>query len=191
MPIDYDKADKTAFPTDAEMHQIVELAREQVRLERRIKKANEDLADLKAEFNRVRLEALPDAMRQVGMTEFELEGGAKIKVKDGLNCNIKEENRQAAYGWLREHGHGDIIKDVMAMIFNPGDDDARQAAIDFAETIGTDYEVKESIHAATLNAWAKKQEEEGEDPIPEELINVFRYNEAKVTLPKASKKPKT
>jgi hypothetical protein len=186
MAIDYSKAEAQSMPTDKEMEQVVELAREQVRLEKRIKRANQELADLKSELNRVRTEALPEAMKQIGMTEFKLEGGTVISVKDDLNCNIKEENRGAAYAWMREHGHGAIIKDVLTLLFD-GEDESKQAAIDYVEALGTEYEVKESIHANTLNAWAKKQLEDGDDPIPEEIINIFRYSVAKVTLPKGKK----
>jgi hypothetical protein len=134
------------------------------------------------------MEALPEAMKQIGMSEFKLEGGTVISVKNDLNCNIKEENRINAYEWLRGHGHGSIIKDVLTLNFDTGDDEAKQAAIDYAETLGADYELKESIHAATLKAWAKRQLEDGNDPIPEEIINIFRYSVAKVDLPKEKRK---
>jgi len=188
MAIDYSKAEQATKPTEDQLEHIVALARQQVQIEKRIAALKQELADVSAEYLIMRTETLPDAMKQIGLTEFALDNGAKITVREGLNANIKEENRLAAYTWLRDHGHGDIIKNLVTMDFGRGQDALKDVAVEFAESNGFDYTLKEGIHSGTLNAWAREQLENGEEPIPEELINVFRYDEAKVTLPKTRKK---
>lgn len=187
--VDFSKGVKADLPNEDELSTISELARQQVELERQIKETEKDLADLKSKYLQMRTESLPEAMKQVGLAEFTLSNGAKISVKDDLNCNIKAANREAAYQWLREHGHGDIIKNDVLFSFGTGEDDAKAQAIDYAEERDLPYSVKEAIHAATLNAWAKRQQEvEGADQqIPEEIINVFRFSVAKVALPRKKK----
>ncbi len=187
--VDYSAGKKAELPNEDELSTIAELAEQQVDLEQRIKDAERNVQDLKAAYLQMRTESLPEAMKQVGLSEFTLSNGAKISVKDDLNCNIKAANKNPAYEWLREHGHGDIIKNDVLFSFGTGQDDAKQEAIDYAEEQDLPYSVKEAIHAGTLNAWAKRQLEieDPEQAIPEEIISVFRFSVAKVTLPRKKK----
>lgn len=192
MTIDYSAGKKAELPNEDELSTIAELAEQQVKLEQQINAAEETVKDLKASYLQMRTETLPEAMKQVGLSEFTLSNGAKISVKDDLNCNIKAANKFSAFAWLRARGHGDIIKNDVLFSFGTGEDEAKQEAIDYAEEKDLPYSIKEAIHAGTLNAWAKKQLEldDPEQAIPEEIISVFRFSVAKVTLPKKAKAKK-
>jgi len=186
MAIDYSKAEGTDEPTKLELSDIVELARQQYRIEQRLLDLKKQLEDVNAEYTKMRTETLPEAMKSVGLTELALDNGAKIVIADDINVNIKEDNRPAAYGWLREHGHGDIIKNQITMLFGMGSDSEKDVAVEFAELQGFDYTLKENIPPQTLKAWAKAQLET-DDPIPEDVINIFRLDISKVVLPKERK----
>jgi len=182
--VDYSQGAKAEFPTEAELSTIACLAEQQVGLENDIKAAEAKLHDLKSAYLKMRTEALPEAMKQVGLSEFTLSNGATISVKDNINCNIKLENKAGAFEWIRDHGHGSIIKNDVLFSFGTGEGETRDMVVEYAEENDLPYSVKEAIHANTLTAWAKKQLETGTDEIPENLINVFRFSVAKVTLSK-------
>ena len=180
--VDYSAA--ATIPTEDELSAISALAEKQVNLEQAIVEKENELKKLKDEYTEVRTQALPEAMRQVGLEEFRLANGVKISVKDEINVHIKNANQPQAYTWLREHGHGDIIKDQVTLFFADNKETVKDVVQEFVRTYDLDYSAKESIHANTLKAWTKKQLELGEE-LPEELINVFRYSVAKVILPKS------
>jgi len=193
MGVDYTKGQQAELPKQEELKTVAKLAAEQVKLENQIVVAERQLADLKAKLAAMRTEALPEAMKQLHLTEIKLDNGATVSVKDDLNCNIKADNKPAAHAWLREHGHGDIIKNDLTFSFGPGEREVCDEIISVADDRDWEYSIKEAVHAQTLNAWAKRQQEAvadmppeqaKEQTIPEDLISVFRYSVAKVKLPK-------
>lgn len=192
--VDYSAGRKAALPNEDELKTISALAEKQVAVEKQIKDAEDKVKDLKREYQQIRTEALPEAMKQVGLSEFALSDGSKITVADDLNCNIKVANRAEAFDWLRKNGHGDIIKNEVILAFGTGEDLLKNEAVAFAEEHDFQYTAKENVHNNTLTAWAKRQlVVQGEDDveseeIPEDLINIFRYSVAKVTLPKKTRK---
>jgi hypothetical protein len=68
--VDYSKGTAAELPTADELTNITVLAREQVRLERAVKTAAADLDTLKSALYKVQTEALPEAMKQIGLSEF-------------------------------------------------------------------------------------------------------------------------
>jgi len=186
MAIDYSAGSETTLPNKEELNNISELATSQVQLEMDIKAAEKALGELKARHLKLRTEALPEAMKQVGLTEFTLSNGSKISIKDGIDVSIPVPKKPEAFEWLRENGHGDIIKNDVTLSFGTGQDAQKDVAIEFAEHHNFQYAAKEAVHAGTLKAWAKKQLEldDQTNALPEDLITVYRYDVAKVDLPK-------
>lgn len=191
--VDYSAGKKAELPNESELSTISELGESQVALEAAIAAAEQVVADLKTQYTLLRCETLPEAMKQVGLSEFTLANGAKVSIKEEYSVSIANANKPAAFGWLRKNGHGDIIKNDVTLSFGMGEDEGKDKAIDFAEEHDYSYAAKEAVHAGTLKAWAKKQfelqldddpavREKGE--VPEELITVFRLNVSKVALPK-------
>jgi hypothetical protein len=190
MAVDYSKAEGSDAPTNLELSEIVELAREQFRMEQRLLELKKQMEDASTAYTKMRTETLPEAMKTLGVSELALNNGAKIVIVDDINVNIKEENRPKAYEWMRGHGHGDIIKNQITMLFPMGTDTDKDVAVDFAEANGFEYTLKEAIPPQTLKAWAKAQleiDDEGVEPIPEDIINIFRLDISKVVLPKERK----
>ena len=57
-------------------------------------------------------------------------------IKPQYGASIKVDNRPAAYEWLREHGHDDIIKNTISCQFGRGEDDLASSFKAFAEKQG-------------------------------------------------------
>lgn len=186
MAIDYSAGSETTLPNKEELNNISELAMSQVQLEMDIKTAEKALGELKSRHLKLRTEALPEAMKQVGLTEFTLSNGSKISIKDGIDVSIPVPKKPEAFAWLRDNGHGDIIKNDVTLSFGTGQDAQKDVAIEFAEQNNFPYAAKEAVHTGTLKAWAKKQLEldDQTNALPEDLITVYRYDVAKVDLPK-------
>lgn len=180
--IDYSAGE--ALPNDDELTTISDLAAKLVWSQDQVKFAKAALDKAKAVEIALRTEALPEAMKQIGLTDIKLSNGAEVMIKDGVSCSITETNKSNAFAWLRGHGHGDIIKNEVKVAFGMGEDSEKDNLLEFIDQHGWRCTPDEKVLTQTLNAWAKRQLEGDSEDIPEDLITVFRYSEAKVKLPK-------
>ena len=115
---------------------------------------------------------LPDSLSDLGMTAFTLADGSEIRVKPLYAAFIAEADRPEAFGWLRENGYEDLIKNQVSCQFGMGEDEQAVAFIESAEKAGYPAEQKTSVHPATLKAWIKERMENG-DEFPTELFNAY------------------
>jgi len=158
------------------LKQLDELAEELAAADLAVETAEADL-DLKKEVAASLAEVqIPELMEGVGLTEFKTEGGLKIKVIKKIRSNISEANRNAAFNWLREHGHNAMIKRALTVLAQ--DDDQGQEL----SVLLSDYDVsdKATVPWQTLDKFVTEMLEEGED-IPQDLFGVYRQQKAKVT----------
>jgi hypothetical protein len=136
---------------------ISKLAEQLTAAKAEVKDCETKLADAKAKVTRLEREDLPELMRELRMKSFEFEDGGKVRVDDDLECGITEENKPAAYEWIKKRGDEGIIKTVLSIEF---DRDEYQAAIALAAQIrkltNKPVEVKESIHHMTLKSYIKE-----------------------------------
>lgn len=151
---------------------ISQLANRQLGLEREIENLEEQLKQKKEEHRQVSQVDLPEAMAEIGMASFTLDSGAKVNVKPFYNCSIPKDRYDEAMGWLRDNGHGDLIKNTISVDFGKGED---VAAVQFKTSLqeqGTSYTDKTGVHPQTLRAFVREQVETGR-PLPLDLLGVF------------------
>ena len=65
---------------------------------------------------------LPESMLHLGLRSFTLSDGSKLDVKTFYRGNISEKNKKQAHDWLRDRGHGDLIKNLVVCSFGKGED---------------------------------------------------------------------
>lgn len=165
--------------TDEEYAMVSGLAARQVMLEKEIVQMVEALDAKKKELDQVRDKELPNAMMEIGIEEVKLKSGHKISIKNEAYCSISAEKAPAAHAWLRDHGHGAIIKNVIFAEFGKGEDErAIEAATALAEA-GFKPEQKETVHPQTLKAFIREQINKGEE-VPLDLFGAYIVNRAKV-----------
>src|SRR5258708_2303296 len=111
------EADAAALPSDAALARVSELARKQADLEKQVMDAEATLNNLQKELARVTELELPEALDAVGLAEIKLLDGSKVTVGTEYFANISAERRAAAFAWLRDRGHGDIIKNEVKGTF--------------------------------------------------------------------------
>lgn len=169
--------------TNEQMAMIADLASRQVTIEEYIAKAEANLATAKENWRKIAEVALPNAMAEVGMSEFKLENGTVVNVKQEVYASIPKDNVGPAFAWLRTNNLDGVIKNVISVQFGKGEDaDAIKAAEALAEQ-GFRPEQVQTVHPMTLKALLKEQMEKGVD-VPLKDFGAHVVNRAKVEIPK-------
>ena len=70
-------------------------------------------ADLQRIFDHLRQVTIPDEMDAAGISSANFPGIGRLTLTADLFAGIQPEQQQAAYLWLQENGHGDLIKDYV------------------------------------------------------------------------------
>ena len=75
------------------------------------------LEEIKKEFNKIydllRLSILPDKMDDEGITTVTVAGTGRATIQSDIYFSISKDNRDDAHDWLRNNGHGDVIKETV------------------------------------------------------------------------------
>ena len=54
---------------------------------------------------------VPDLMRELGISEMTMEDGTRVKLNNEVN--VSNTNKPAMCRWLKEHGHGNDVKNIL------------------------------------------------------------------------------
>jgi hypothetical protein len=184
---DGDAPDMTAEEQGQSLERLVQLANDLQAKDAEVVKANEALALVKGEADKLRSTTIPNLMQRLKMESFRLEDGSEINVKKDIKCSLSEERKPAGLAWIREQGHGGIIKTEVVLSFGKGEEAKAKEAEKLLREKGFTPDVGDSVHAQTLKSFVKERMEAG-DNIPLATFGVFEFKEAKITLPKKKKK---
>lgn len=158
-----------------EIQRAVALAKLMVSAQDRVADLEEQLSVAKRDLARIETEDLPELMREIELTSFQLEDGSTVSVEEMVTCSITEARRAEAHAWLLEHGFGGLIKTEVSVAFGRGEHAAAEAC---AASIGGT--LKEAVHPSTLKSFVKEQMTAGR-PVPFDLFSVHPFNRAKLT----------
>ena len=178
--MDYsDYTDEPAAP--ASLDKLRELAEAQAEQEQEVKRLEAELKDAKHSLQDIAERQIPEAMDSVGVEKFETADGLKIELQDKLRASIPNANKAAAYQWLDDHGHGNLIKRQLVVEFGRRDPEGAQALLEELKQRDLDGEVgaKNEVHPQTLAAFLRQALEQGED-VPLELFGAYHQRSAKV-----------
>jgi hypothetical protein len=163
------------IPEDDALASIAALAEEQVELEEDIATAEAALKSLNAAYRDIAESKLPQAMAEVGLREFTLENGKKVKVTDDWKASITGKKKSTVVEWLRENGHDDIIKTTVITEFNKGEDDKAVALVESLTENGYISRDDVSVNTGTFKSLCKELVAEGVDlPLGELGIYIVR-----------------
>ena len=168
------------IPDDSQLAKVAALAKEFAQYDFEIKKLEIKLATLKRSFEQIATVELPNAMVSIGLREFVLKNGYRIKIEPIFNVRLTKANMDRADAWLQEHGHSGMIKRKLEVDLNGIESDGIEDLKREIEFEGFTYEEVKNIHWATLQSWANEMNESGE-VIPEEIFSVFRGNRTVIT----------
>ena len=127
---------------------------------------------LKQEHKQVSQTDIPEAMAEVGMSEFKLQDGDKVTVQPYYSASIPKDRINEALDWLRDNNHGDLIKNTVSVDFGRGEDDRADTLRESLQNTGLSYTDKTGVHSSTLRAFVREQVEAGKS-LPLDLLGVF------------------
>lgn len=165
--------------TNEHLAMITALAEKQIMIEDWIKKREDELKVAKEELRKVSEVAIPNAMAEVGMTEFKLVDGSKITIKQEIYASIPADNKEPAFNWLRRTGNEGLIKNVISCQFGKGEDAEAMAAAQALVELGLRPEQQQTVHPMTLKAFLKEQMEKGVD-VPLTDFGAYTFNKTKI-----------
>ena len=158
---------------------VSSLAQEVSNWEGKVAELEEQLRTAKAKLLELTDRDLPDMMAEVGITNFTLADGSKLEVKQTYGARIPVVHRDAAFAWLKEKGHDDIIKNLVSVPFGRGEDSLATDFINLAQKNGYAPDQKKEVHPQTLKAFVKEQLEKGQE-VPMDLFGVFTGQRASI-----------
>ncbi len=115
---------------------------------------------------------MPSLMDEIGVSSITLNNGQTVRIDSSLHCGIPASRKEEAHEWLRQNGHGDIIKNEINIKFGKSEDNMVGEIQEVAERLGLKFDRKEAVHAMTLKAFTKEQMRQGAQ-LPLDLFGVF------------------
>ena len=130
------------------------------------------LKEKKKDLLKMTDEDLPSVLQEMGVSSFTLDDGSKVEIKPLYAGHISANNKEAAFEWLRNNGHDDIIKNVVSCQFGRGEDNKAEEFYAIASAKGYVAQQKQDVHASTLKAWIRERVENGEE-FPMEVFGAY------------------
>lgn len=160
-----------------ELDELVNRMREE---EEAVAKCQEDLKSAQKRLAALSEQAIPELMQTMNTQEWKTLSGYTVTIKTSLRHSLSKERKPAAIAWLREHGHADIIKNLVQVRFGVGEEaEARSLGSALLEEYGGRAEVDEDVHSATLKALLNKLLEKGVD-VPLDTFGAFEQKQTQI-----------
>ncbi len=131
------------------------------------------LSQLNAKRYEILHTALPDILEAAGVLRVTTEL-YDVQLTSYYAANIPvswpEERRRAAFDWLIDNGHGDLIKTEITAVFGKSEYDQATALLQQLNDDGVSANMKENINHNTLKSWLKEQVEKYNTIPPLDII---------------------
>jgi len=102
--------DKESFYPEYDNMTLPELAQEQVDVKIMIEKFKAEASIWQKRFDHLRLHRVPEMMESMGVDNVKLTDIGRLSTRPEIYASIMPDMKEDAYDWLREEGHGDLIK---------------------------------------------------------------------------------
>ena len=148
-------------------------------LQKRLELQEDNLKNTKKQIDHLSGEVIPTMMSEMGLSHLKLMDGSSVDVKPNYSASISIANREAAFGWLRNNGLGDIIKNEISVSFGRNEDNKAADYAALAEGQGFQPQQKLKVEPMTLKALVRERIEAGKE-MPTEIFNVFVGNKTTI-----------
>ncbi len=160
---------------------LSELCQKLLRVEAEVGNTEERLKRLKDQQRELSEQLIPDRLTQLGVSDLRLNDGSRISAEPFYSARISAANLDDSHNWLRDNGHGDIIKNTMTLSFGQGEDDLAKELVVSLSKQGFIPEEKEAVHPSTLKAFVKEQIESGNGEFDQDIQKKFSVYQGKRT----------
>ena len=150
-------------------------------LQQAIEHTEKQVKDLKAQYDKISSEVIPNILAEQGLQSLKLADGTILGVNKKYSCTIPKDpaKKEAAYQWLREQGLGDIIKNEVAVTFGRGEDNKAAEYAELAKGQGLQPAQKLKVEPMTLKALVRQRIEAGQE-MPTEIFSIFVGNKTTI-----------
>lgn len=152
----------------------------QLSIELDIAEQEERLKVRKAALRQISEIDLPDLMAEVGLSEFTLSNGKKVKIKEDLYAKIPDDKFPDAMLWLSDHGYSGLVKSTITANFGKEELDKAELILVELREEGISAEMKQGIHPQTLKSFVKERLA-AEEAIPFDLFGIMPFNKAVIS----------
>lgn len=156
-----DEAAEAPELSESSMSRFTEVCNQLLVASDEVEQYKEKLSEAEESYKNLSETVLPELMSEMGLTEFKFENGTKVTISTVYTGNIKVDNREEAHAWLRDNGHGSLIKNEVTVSFGKNEDGSADSLVKHLEEAGYQPKRKESVHYQTLRAFAREQTEAG------------------------------
>ena len=166
--------------TNDDLHEVATLCHNLKKVELEISQLEEKMKVLQERQESLSTVQIPESLRTLGLEEIKLSTGESVKVSKFYSCKIEPDKAEVAMDWLRNNGHGDLIKNTITISFGKGEDDTAELAAQAIIKMGLTPEQKIFVHPVTLKSFVKEMIESAKN-LPTDLFGVYVGNRTKIT----------
>lgn len=159
--------------------QIAATARDIVEAREEVARREEALREANSHLRTLTEVVMVELMQEAGQTDIKTADGTRVTIAEVYRGQPKKENEAKAFQWLRDQGHGAILKNKITAELGRTEDEKAAAVMDSMREQGLQPSCKASVHWATLCSLVKELLEDGEQ-VPLDILGVHVHKAAKV-----------
>ena len=141
---------------------------------------DEQLKTLKATEATLSGQTIPNLMHKAGLSLIKLKDGSAVEVKPFYAASIPLSKADEAFTWLRDNGHGDLIKNNVLVTFRRQQDNEAKSLVAELREKGHNVKQAEKVESMTLKAFVREQIQDGKN-VPADLFGVYVASKTKIT----------
>ena len=169
----------------SDLERIVAAGRKAIGLEDTIAGIEEALKAHKKELHQIRTNTLPELLAAVGMSEFKMDDGTKIKVDEFVSGSLPkdESRRREAIEELEAIGGKGLMKDKLSMDFDKSQHNEALSLVSELKEKGYEPSFISNVHPQTLHSFIREKLKAGEQ-VNYERLGCYVGRVAKISVPK-------
>ena len=160
---------------------IAESCNKLLETQKQIESAEEELKKLKDVETTLSEQTIPNLMQKAGVELIKLEGGVSVEVKPFYSARIPASKSEEAFQWLRDNGHGDLIKNQVSLEFGMKQDNEAKSIVEELKSKGLPVKQKTTVHPSSLRGFVREQIQDLGKDVPAELFGTYVANKTKIT----------
>ena len=165
---------------DNELDTLSSLCKELLEQREVVSTLEEQLKTAKEKERQLSEEKIPNKMSELGYSNIGLRTGEKIEIKPFYAAKIPKDRVDEAFQWLRDNGHGDLIKNNVSLTFGRSQDNEAKSLVDELKNKGYNVNQVEKVEPMTLKAFVTDELKKGVS-VPSDLFGVYIANKTKIT----------
>ena len=160
---------------------ITDSCKKLLETQKKIEATEEELKKLKDVETTLSEQTIPNLMQQAGVELIKLEGGVSVEVKPFYSARIPASKSEEAFQWLRDNGHGDLIKNQVSLEFGMKQDNEAKSIVEELKSKGLPVKQKTTVHPSSLRGFVREQIQDLGKDVPAELFGTYVANKTKIT----------